>query len=157
MKKGMYEENGVILSKKSPKAGETVELRYTGLLKTSGAAAVKAHIGYNENWEDVRTIDMELKDDAFTVSITLDRAGTLNCAFVDPVGSWDNNSGNNYSFRIAKAAAAKKTTNAKTKTGRKETAKAKKTSGSSDTEVEKAKKEAAPAKKTRTTKKSAKP
>jgi len=35
MKKGIYEENGVKLSKKTLKAGDTIELSYTGLLKSS--------------------------------------------------------------------------------------------------------------------------
>lgn len=152
MKKGIYEENGVKLSKLSPKMGDTVELLYTGLLKNSGATAVKAHFGYNEGWEDAQTIEMDLKDDAFAVSLTLAKAGTLNCAFVDPAGNWDNNSGMNYSFKIAKAVAAKKTSKAKSTAAEKSAAKAKKTSRPKESEAAKAKKEATPAKKTSTKK-----
>jgi len=152
MKKGIYDENGVSLSKKAPRIGDTVELRYNGLLRNSGAIAVKAHIGYNETWEDVQTIDMEHKDDAFTVSITLAKAGTLNAAFVDPAGNWDNNSGKNYVFKIAKAPAARKASKSEPATAKKKT-RAKKASEPAESEVIKAKKEAASALSAKTTRK----
>lgn len=163
MKKGIYEENGVKLSKQSCKMGDMVELVYTGLLRNSGATALKAHIGYNEGWEEAQTIEMELKDDAFTVNLALAKAGTLNCAFVDPLGNWDNNSGENYSFKVAKApaskkpVASKKAPTAKSETEKKTTSKktatkAKKASETKESELKKAKKEAAPAMKTDKTK-----
>jgi hypothetical protein len=143
MRKENYKENGVIFSYTAAKVGEKVKLIYTGLLKNSGAADVKAHIGYNENWDEAETLDMEQKDDAFLVSFTLKMAGSLNCAFVDPLGNWDNNSGLNYSLKVAKAATkkatekktAKKTTAAKTKktADSKETATAKKTTAAKKT------------------------
>lgn len=151
MKKGIYEENGVKLSKKTLKAGDTIELSYTGLLKNSGAKDVKVHFGYNESWEDSQTVDMELRDDAFVVSLTLAKAGTFSCAFVDPIGNWDNNSGMNYSFKVAKAA-AKKTTKTRSAPAKKSPAKAKKSTEADDSEVAKAKTEAAPAKRTGRTK-----
>ena len=126
MKKGIYDENGVKLSKQSAKIGDKVELIYNGLLKNSGATEVKAHIGYNEGWDEIQTLDMELKDDAFTVSLTLTNSGTLKCAFVDPLGNWDNNSGENYSFKVAKTTQAKKASVAKKEPATKKTSTAKK-------------------------------
>ncbi len=152
MKKGIYDENGVKLSKQSPKIGDKVELIYNGLLKNSGATEVKAHIGYNEGWDEIQTLDMELKDDAFTVSLTLTNSGTLKCAFVDPLGNWDNNSGENYSFKVAKTTQAKKASVAKKEPATKKTPTAKKASDIQTSEVKKAKKEAAPTKKTGSTK-----
>jgi hypothetical protein len=154
MRKGIYEENGVKLSKKTLKAGDTIELSYTGLLKNSGAKEVKVHFGYNESWEDSQTVDMDLKDDAFVVSLTLTKAGTLNCAFVDPIGNWDNNSGNNYSFKISKGAAAGKTTRAKSTATKNTSAKSKKVKEPEDSDVTNAKNEAAPAKTTSKAKRS---
>lgn len=103
MKKAVYAENGVALSKANPKVGETVRLMYNGLLKNCGACEVKAHTGYNETWEDPEYIDMTLENDTFVADILIKKAGTLNCAFVDPIGNWDNNSGANYTFKITKS------------------------------------------------------
>lgn len=117
MKKQVFEKHGLIFSCATAKVGETVEIIYTGLLKNSGATEVNVHIGYNELWDDAETINMQLKDDAFVASFKLAQAGILNCAFVDSIGNWDNNSGTNYSLPVAKTArkttAAKKTTTSK--------------------------------------------
>ncbi len=101
MKKGIYAEYGVTLSKSVLRAGDELELIYNGLLKNCGAGDVRAHIGYNETWEDAVTLDMAPINDAFVVRLTLKKAGTINCAFVDPLGNWDNNSGSNYSFTVS--------------------------------------------------------
>ncbi|MGI6085864.1 MAG: carbohydrate-binding protein [Acetivibrionales bacterium] len=114
MRKKSFKENGVVFSYPAARVGEIAEILYTGLLKNSGATQVKAHIGYNENWDEAETLEMELKDDAFSVGFPLKMAGSLNCAFVDPLGNWDNNSGLNYSLKVAKAT---------TKTAEKKTAK----------------------------------
>lgn len=100
MKKALYEENGVVLSKANPKVGDKVRLMYSGLLKNCGAREVKAHTGYNDTWEEPEYIDMTLEDDAFVADVLIKKSGTFNCAFVDPVGNWDNNSGANYSFKV---------------------------------------------------------
>ena len=113
MNKQVFKEHGVVFSCAAAKVGEKVEITYTGLLKNSGATEVKAHIGYNELWEEAETIEMQLKDDAFVASIELAQAGSLNCAFVDSVGNWDNNSGANYSFTVAKATTKKATSRTK--------------------------------------------
>ena len=101
MKKGMYEDNGIELSKSTPKVGDQVDIVYKGLLKESGARNVRLHMGYNEAWEDSQYIEMNLSDNIFMATIPLKKEGTLNFAFTDPVGNWDNNSGFNYSVRIA--------------------------------------------------------
>lgn len=108
MMKGIYAANGVALSKSAARAGDELDLIYNGLLKNCGASEVKAHIGYNEGWEDAITLDMVPINDVFMVRLALKKAGTLNCAFVDPLGNWDNNSGANYSFKVAKPKAISK-------------------------------------------------
>lgn len=100
MKKGMYEDNGIGLSKSAPMVGEQVDISYSGLLKQSGARNVKLHLGYNEAWEDSRYIEMNLSGDIFMATVPVEKEGMLNFAFTDPVGNWDNNSGSNYSIKI---------------------------------------------------------
>lgn len=120
MKKINYEENGVKLSRKTIKVGETVKLFYFGLLKASGAKQVKVHTGYNDDWEEAEYTDMTLEDETFVAELTIKKPGFLNCAFVDPVGNWDNNSGANYSFRVPKPRKTTAKTTAK-KSAEKET------------------------------------
>lgn len=155
MNKQVFKEHGVVFSCAAAKVGEKVEITYTGLLKNSGATEVKAHIGYNELWEKAETIEMQLKDDAFVASIELAQAGSLNCAFVDSVGNWDNNSGANYSFTVAKATTKKATSRTKKATeNTKATAKTKTTVASKKTASKKAASKKASTKAT-STKKSA--
>lgn len=127
MKKNTYMENGVVLSKASVKVGDEVELKYNGLLKNAGAQELKVHFGYNDTWEDPETLDMTLNEDCFTVQILLKKAGTLNCAFVDPAGNWDNNSGANYSFKVS-AIRSKKDAGENSTSEKKRCSRAKKTS-----------------------------
>ena len=118
MKTINYEENGVKLSKKTSKVGDTVKLFYDGLLKKSGASQVKVHTGYNDEWEEADYIDMVPEGEAFVTEVTIKKHGYFNCAFVDPAGNWDNNSGANYSFKVTKprSTSTKKTADKETKT-----------------------------------------
>lgn len=107
MKKGLYEENGIRLSKSALRVGDEVTLTYWGLLKDSGARSVKVHIGYNETWENSAYIEMEPSDAGFTASIALVQAGVFHFAFIDPAGNWDNNTGKDYSIPVAAKKAAR--------------------------------------------------
>ena len=100
MRKGMYDDNGIGLSKSTPKVGDQVDISYKGLLKESGARNVKLYMGYNSAWEDSQYIEMNLSDNIFMATVPIKKEGTLNFAFTDPVGNWDNNSGANYSFHV---------------------------------------------------------
>lgn len=110
MKKGIYEANGIYLSKSSPKVGDQLEIIYSGLLATSGAQQVRIHYGYNETWENAEYIDMTADSDGFKAVIPLGRKGALNFAFLDPIGNWDNYSGNNYSVEVKTPRKVKKET-----------------------------------------------
>ena len=95
-----YESNGVFLSKKMIREGSELEIRYNGLLAKSGAHEVLAHLGYNENWEYLNDISMETDGDGFKTIIKVETPGVLNISFRDNANNWDNNSGNNYSFKV---------------------------------------------------------
>jgi hypothetical protein len=107
MEKGMYEENGISLSKTAPRVGEQVDIMYRGLLKESGASNVKLHFGYNDAWEDSQYIEMDLSDNIFMATVPILKEGILNFAFTDPVGNWDNNSGLNYSIPVGRKRSAR--------------------------------------------------
>jgi len=120
MKKGIYEANGILMSKASPKVGDQMEITYSGLLMTSGAQHVRIHLGYNEAWENAEYIDMTADAEGFKAVITLGQPGTFNFAFLDPAGNWDNNSGNNYSVEVKTSKKAKKESDQPGETGESE-------------------------------------
>jgi hypothetical protein len=117
-----YDGNGVLLSKKTIYAGDKVKLTYTGLLANSGAQEVFVHIGFGPEWDNKALIPMSHEGEAFTAEIEIASAKTMGVCFKDGGDNWDNNSGENYNFKITKKAAP-----AKPKTAKKEiTAKASK-------------------------------
>jgi hypothetical protein len=117
MKKGIYEANGILMSKASPKVGDQMEITYSGLLMTSGAQHVRIHLGYNEAWENAEYIDMTADAEGFKAVITLGQPGMFNFAFLDPAGNWDNNSGNNYSVEVKTSKKAKKESDQRVRQG----------------------------------------
>ncbi len=102
-----YTDNGIMISKAALKVGDTVSVTYNGLLPNSGADSVTMHIGYGDNWENKEFIPMEYDNGIFKASLVVGNAGSLNIAFKDSAENWDNNSGNNYTFKVTKPRAAK--------------------------------------------------
>lgn len=163
----MYVDNGVELSKATIRVGDEVTLFYSGLLAKSGADSVYAHIGYGDTWEDREFIPMEKVEDVFRATIKVSHPDSLNIAFKDSIDNWDNNSQQNYSFKVsAKATKASASKEKKTTTKKAASAKAEGTEASATkTKTAKAKttksttkstaKKAATAEKTATTKKTA--
>ncbi|MCX7920445.1 MAG: carbohydrate-binding protein [Clostridia bacterium] len=100
-----YQENGVEVSKKTIYVGDEVTLSYSGLLYTSGADMVYAYIGYGDEWEQSEYVPMERGDNSFKATIKVALPGTLNVCFKDSGVNWDNNSSQNYVFKITKKAA----------------------------------------------------
>lgn len=79
---------------------DRVKVVYDGLLPKSGAAHVYAHVGYGNKWENESDYAMLKTSHGFEVSIQVRQNDTLNIAFKDCANNWDNNSGENYSFRV---------------------------------------------------------
>lgn len=111
-----YADNGLILSKASLTVGDEIVITYSGLLAGSGADQVIAHVGYGENWDGKEFILMENEGGVFKASYKVLSPGILNISFKDSANNWDNNSSNNYSFKVSekvkKTAAAPKTAEA---------------------------------------------
>ena len=97
-----YLPNGVKISPAIPSPGDRVKLVYDGLLSKSGANDIYAHFGYNSNWDNLSYLRMNRALTGFESTITLAEANTLNLAFKDCANNWDNNSGKNYVFDVAK-------------------------------------------------------
>lgn len=97
-----YEQNGLFLSKQRIFAEDEIIIGYKGLLLTSGARQVYMHIGYGENWEHCEDIPMIFSDGMFKAKLKVKVEGQLGITFRDPANNWDNNSGQNYNFKVAK-------------------------------------------------------
>lgn len=97
-----YEQNGLFLSKQRIYAGDEIIIGYKGLLLTSGAQQVYMHVGYGETWEHCEDIPMIFSDGMFKVKLKVKKEGQLGIVFKDPANNWDNNSGQNYNFKVVK-------------------------------------------------------
>ncbi|NLD49762.1 MAG: carbohydrate-binding protein [Clostridiaceae bacterium] len=100
--KQLYEDSGVELSKATISAGDEVTLKYSGLLARSGADEVYAHIGYGDDWKEKEFIPMQNDNGIFRTTIKVSAYDSLNIAFKDSGENWDNNSYENYSFKVAR-------------------------------------------------------
>jgi len=92
-----YSDQGIFVQA----SDNPIRIVYSGLLARSGAEHIYAAVGYGDNrsWEDVEYIRMEKTGDrTFELSLPVRRDGSINIAFKDCAGNWDNNSGLNYTF-----------------------------------------------------------
>ena len=102
MIKKSYEENGISLSKKTIYSGDKIKLIYNGILAQSGASSVYLHIGFGEMWDNSSFIPMQFEKGVFSTEIDINEAGSFEVCFKDCADNWDNNSGQNYVFKITK-------------------------------------------------------
>jgi len=78
-----------------------ITLFYNGILAKDGAKEVIAVVGHGDNsrWEDVKEYPMWYAgNQTFVLYIPPDKGKSINIAFKDSAGNWDNNSGRNYTF-----------------------------------------------------------
>ena len=112
-----FEQNGVLLSKKTIYSNDKVKVEYSGLLAKCGAEQIIMHVGYGDNWDESTYVLMQADEGMFSAEIEILEYPMMNLCFKDNADNWDNNSGQNYSFKISKKRAskpaAKKTTSEK--------------------------------------------
>lgn len=96
-----YEDYGVILSKKTLYNGDRLKITYNGLLVQAGAENVYLHSGYGSDWSNSSYIQMQKTQDGFSAEVEVLEGNTLELCFKDSADNWDNNSGNNYLFKIS--------------------------------------------------------
>lgn len=117
----IYSGNGVSISKENIRVGDTVTLTYEGLLVKSGADVIVAHIGYGQLWDEKAFIPMVSANGSFKVSFIVSQLNDLHISFKDGADNWDNNSTNNYTFKVLDKVKAQKKA-AATKEAKKTTA-----------------------------------
>lgn len=111
----MYEQNGIFLSKQKMSVNDEVVIGYKGLLLTSGAQQVYMRVGYGEMWEDCEEMPMVFSDGMFKMKMRLKKEGQMGIVFRDPANNWDNNSGQNYNFKVGKKVSRVKKMKSETK------------------------------------------
>lgn len=77
-----------------------IKLTYAGKLFQDGVQSVLVHYGYGENWDYAGDIQMEKTELGYQANIYVQQCDTLNFCFKGINGEWDNNNGQNYTFKI---------------------------------------------------------
>ncbi|GMA58223.1 alpha-glucosidase [Alicyclobacillus sacchari] len=79
--------------------GQTATIVYAGTLATS-ASSMTMHWGYNGWSGTTNTAMTKQSNGTWTATITVPSGSTLNTAFYNQAGTWDNNGGQNYNLAI---------------------------------------------------------
>ncbi len=82
--------------------GSKVKISYTGYLFENKSESVFVHYGFGSQWENLSEVQMQKTDLGFQAEIELQSAEDLNLCFRNSNNEWDNNYGQNYSFKIEK-------------------------------------------------------
>jgi hypothetical protein len=91
-----YNDDRIALEPAPVKAGDTVHIKYHGLLRNSGADSVYLHYG-KDGWNDTQTIPMnQFPDGEFSAEVKADAGNEVNFCFKDSANNWDNNNGWNW-------------------------------------------------------------
>ncbi len=110
MAKKSYEENGVLLSKKTIYSGDKIKVSYNGLLAQSGAQSIFLHVGFGDEWKECSLVPMNFEQGTFSVELDILNYKNFGICFKDTADNWDNNSRDNYVFSISKKPVKKEKT-----------------------------------------------
>jgi len=92
---------GFSVSPTPSKVGETVKVRYHGLLSGAGADQVFLHTGYGTgSWQNIYDYCLNKEGNEWEKSIKIEKDGQFNFCFKDSADHWDNNNGMNWSYTI---------------------------------------------------------
>jgi hypothetical protein len=95
-----YLDQRVDVTPSPPLRGETMTIRYSGLLAKSGADRVFIHYGF-DGWKNVADQEMRREPDgSFAISVPARGNHEINFCFRDAANNWDNNSGWNWASDI---------------------------------------------------------
>lgn len=83
----------------------SVKVYYNGDLYKKGATKIYAHCGYDEQWNNLKDIEMRKTSDGFVAELVIESGNTFNICFKNENGEWDNNNQQNYIYKLNKQAA----------------------------------------------------
>ncbi len=81
-------------------AGNTVKISYTGLFFQDKSEKAFIRYGFGENWENLVEAEMEKTELGFQIEIDLLDKDSFNFCIKNEDDKWDNNNGENYTFKI---------------------------------------------------------
>ncbi len=79
-----------------------VKISYTGKLFEENSKNVYLHYGYGINWDNISDVEMTKTELGYQAEIELMSSDSLNLCFRNSNNEWDNNNGQNYTFKIEK-------------------------------------------------------
>jgi hypothetical protein len=78
-----------------------VKLTYVGSLMKKSTKSLYAHIGYGDAWDNIMDVEMSKVGIGYELLIQLPSSyDSINFAFRNNNGEWDNNLNNNFSFKL---------------------------------------------------------
>ena len=83
-----------------------VKISYTGKLFEENSKNVYLHYGYGINWDNISDVEMTKTELGYQAEIELMSSDSLNLCFRNLNNEWDNNNGQNYTFKIEKVEVA---------------------------------------------------
>ena len=83
-----------------------VKISYTGKLFEENSKNVYLHYGYGINWDNISDVEMTKSELGYQAEIELMNSDSLNLCFRNSNNEWDNNNGQNYTFKIEKVEVA---------------------------------------------------
>ena len=83
-----------------------VKISYTGKLFEENSKNVYLHYGYGINWDNISDVEMTKSELGYQAEIELMSSDSLNLCFRNSNNEWDNNNGQNYTFKIEKVEVA---------------------------------------------------
>ena len=93
--------DGIIFNTNELKQNSFVKITYTGSLNNSNSSKIFAHIGFGSNWQNI--MDLEMQKCCLGYELTLQlpsQFDSINMAFMNDKNEWDNNFGNDFSFKL---------------------------------------------------------
>lgn len=96
----MYYQNGLVITPNVLAEGDVASVVYKGILKNSGADEVFMHVGFGEQWTDIKDIKMKKTEDGFETVLPITTDMPLKLAFHDSANNWDNNQTRDYTFEV---------------------------------------------------------
>lgn len=93
--------DGIIFNTNKLKQNSFVKMTYTGFLNTSQSSKIFAHIGFGSNWQNIADFEMRKSGLGYELTFQLpSQFDSINMAFVNDKNEWDNNFGNDFSFKL---------------------------------------------------------
>jgi hypothetical protein len=87
-----YRNEQIELIPSAARSGDSVRIKYHGLLKNSGANEVFLYLG-KDGWQSSKFVPMQWSEDGFYIDVRAEADHELNFCFKDTANNWDNNNG----------------------------------------------------------------